>query len=82
MVVHDGFIGNGYGVPTAAGDAAIVLVARTQGMFLDPTYTGKAFAGLRTLAAGGRFDDHGPIVFIHTGGEPALFADPPRATTR
>lgn len=82
VVVHDGFIGNGYGVPTAAGDAAIVLVARTQGMFLDPTYTGKAFAGLRTLAAGGRFDDHGPIVFIHTGGEPALFADPPRATTR
>ena len=75
VVLHDGFIGDGYGVPTVAGDAAIVLAARTQGLFFDPTYTGKAFAGLRTLAASGHFDDRGPIIFIHTGGEPALFAD-------
>lgn len=74
VLVHDGFIGDGYGVPTAAGDDAILLAARRQGLFLDPTYTGKAFAGLRSLAARGHFDDHGPVVFIHTGGEPALFA--------
>ena len=79
IVVHGGFIGDGYGVPTAAGDAAIVLTARVQGMFLDPTYTGKAFAALIALAAAGRIDAADPIVFIHTGGEPALFADPPRA---
>ncbi len=75
VVVHDGFIGAGYGVPTAAGDAAIQLAARTQGVFFDPTYTGKAFAGLAALAQQ-RSDlpMRGPIVFLHTGGEPALFA--------
>lgn len=78
VVVHDGFIGNGYGVPSAAGDAAITLAARTQGLFLDPTYTGKAFAGLRSRADHGHFDGRGPIVFIHSGGEPALFCDPPQ----
>ncbi len=77
VMVHDGFIGDGYGVPTPAGDAAIVLAARTQGLFFDPTYTGKAFAGLAALAAAGRFSGPGPVVFLHTGGEPALFADGP-----
>jgi len=81
VVVHDGFIGEGYGVPTAAGDAAIALAARTQGLFFDPTYTGKAFAGLGALAVAGRFADRGPLVFLHTGGEPALFADAPRGPT-
>ncbi|WP_428423432.1 1-aminocyclopropane-1-carboxylate deaminase/D-cysteine desulfhydrase [Methylibium sp.] len=75
VVVHDGFIGAGYGVPSAAGDAAIVKAARVQGLFLDPTYTGKAFAGLCSLAELGRIDDRAPVVFIHTGGEPALFAN-------
>ncbi len=77
VVVHDGFIGAGYGVPTEAGDAAIVLAARAQGLFFDPTYTGKAFAGLAALAAVGRLSERGPVVFLHTGGEPALFADAP-----
>jgi len=77
-VVHDGFIGAGYGVPTEAGKAAIALAARTQGLFFDPTYTGKAFAALRALAASGRFADRGALVFIHSGGEPALFVDAPR----
>ena len=78
VIVHDGFIGAGYGVPTPAGDAAITLAARTQGLFFDPTYTGKAFAALLALAATGRFKAQGPLVFLHTGGEPALFADVPR----
>lgn len=75
LVLHDGFIGEGYGVPTAEGDAAIALAARSQSLFLDPTYTGKALAALIALTARGRFRD-GPVVFVHTGGEPALFAHP------
>jgi 1-aminocyclopropane-1-carboxylate deaminase/D-cysteine desulfhydrase-like pyridoxal-dependent ACC family enzyme len=75
VVVHDGFIGDGYGIPTGPGNDAVRLAARTQGLFLDPVYTGKAFACLRTLAAKGHCGDRGPVVFIHTGGEPALFAD-------
>lgn len=77
VVVHDGFIGEGYGVPTADGDAAISLAARMQGVFFDPTYTGKAFAGLAALTAMGRFAGGGSVVFLHTGGEPALFSDSP-----
>lgn len=79
VVVHDGHIGAGYGVPTAAGDAAIVLAARAQGLFFDPTYTGKALAGLIALAQDGRYAERGPLVFLHTGGEPALFAQGARA---
>jgi 1-aminocyclopropane-1-carboxylate deaminase/D-cysteine desulfhydrase-like pyridoxal-dependent ACC family enzyme len=74
IVVHDGFIGSDYGVPSPAGNAAIVLAARTQGVFLDPTYTGKAFAGVTELARRGHWGTEAPTVFIHTGGEPALFA--------
>jgi 1-aminocyclopropane-1-carboxylate deaminase/D-cysteine desulfhydrase-like pyridoxal-dependent ACC family enzyme len=79
--VRDDFLGAGYGLPSRAGDAAIVLAARAQGLFFDPTYTGKAFAGLQALAAEGRIEPDGPVVFLHTGGEPALFADPPRRAT-
>lgn len=75
VVIHDGFIGAGYGVPSMAGDDAVVKAARVQGLFLDPTYTGKAFAGLCSLAEAGHIDDHAPVVFIHTGGEPALFVN-------
>jgi len=72
LVIHDGYLGDGYGVPTAAGGQAIRRVARQAGIFLDPTYTGKAFAGLIDLCRGGRIA--GPAVFLHTGGEPALFS--------
>jgi D-cysteine desulfhydrase family pyridoxal phosphate-dependent enzyme len=79
IIVHDGFIGTGYGMPTAEGAAAIRLAARTQGIFFDPTYTGKAFAGLAAQPNAARAA--GPIVFLHTGGEPALFASPGPAAT-
>lgn len=75
IFVHDGYIGEGYGIPTEAGDAAVQLAARVQGVFLDPTYTGKAFAAIGALATQGHFRSSGPVVFIHSGGEPALFAD-------
>ena len=73
LVVHDGFLGEGYGIPTPEGLAALRTAARTEGVFLDPTYTGKALAGLAALARAGRVPP-GPILFLHTGGEPALFA--------
>ena len=76
VAVHDGFIGPGYGVPSPDGIAAIRLAARTEGVFLDPTYTAKAFAWVISAARGGRFLAGERVVFLHTGGEPALFADP------
>lgn len=81
IVLHDSFIGEGYGVPTPAGEAAIDLAARAQGVFFDSTYTGKAFAAVRALSAQGHFAGRGPIVFVHTGGEPGLFADPKWGTS-
>jgi 1-aminocyclopropane-1-carboxylate deaminase/D-cysteine desulfhydrase-like pyridoxal-dependent ACC family enzyme len=66
------FVGEGYGVPSEAGAEAIGHLARTEGVFLDPIYTGKAFAGLMQLAKEGRIK--GRVLFWHTGGIPALFA--------
>lgn len=67
------YVGAGYGIPSEAGDAAIQLLARTEGIVLDPIYSGKAFAGLLEQARAGRLA--GRICFWHTGGTPALFAD-------
>jgi len=73
LVVHDGFIGAGYGIPSAAGDATLELAARCEGLVLDPTYTAKALAGYRALLADGRFKDCGTVLFIHSGGLPSVF---------
>lgn len=74
IIVHDGFLGAGYGVPTPEGDAAIVLGARREGVFFDPTYTGKAFAGLISHVACGLVRASQCVVFVHTGGQPTLLA--------
>lgn len=66
------FVGDGYGIPSEAGDAAITKLAQTEGIFLDPIYSGKAFAALLDLV--GRGEITGRILFWHTGGIPALFA--------
>jgi 1-aminocyclopropane-1-carboxylate deaminase/D-cysteine desulfhydrase-like pyridoxal-dependent ACC family enzyme len=72
------WIGEDYAIPTAAGDEAIGWAARRGGWLLDRTYSGKGCSGLLGLAAEGRF--HAPahepndVVFVHTGGWPALFA--------
>lgn len=68
------WIGDDYGIPTRAGDAAIRWAARHGGWVLDRTYSGKGFAGLIGNAEAGRWDGVGDVVFIHTGGSPALFA--------
>jgi len=69
--VVDGHIGPGYGKRSAEGDAAAELVARTEGVFLDPIFAAKAMAGL--LAAVRRGEVAGPVVFLVTGGAPTLF---------
>ena len=73
VIVHGGFIGPGYGIPTAEGAAAIRLAARCESIFLDPTYTGKALAGFIAHTRAGHFRQDETIIFLHTGGEPALF---------
>ncbi len=72
--VDDRFIGEGYGIPTSEGLAAIRLLARLEGLLLDPVYTGKAMAGIVELVRDGRFGSDENVVFLHTGGWPALFA--------
>jgi 1-aminocyclopropane-1-carboxylate deaminase/D-cysteine desulfhydrase-like pyridoxal-dependent ACC family enzyme len=71
--VHDGFIGGGYGVPSREGQDAIETTARAQAVFLDPVYTGKAMAGYRALCARGVYASADDVLFLHTGGSPALF---------
>ncbi len=65
-------LGDGYGAFTAAGNEALGLLARTEGVVLDPVYSAKAMAGLIAAARAGRIDS--PVVFWHTGGGPSLFA--------
>lgn len=74
--IDDRWLGPAYGVPTPEGLDAIRLAARTEGLLLDPVYTGKALAGLRGLAAEGTLRAGESVVFWHTGGAPALFAHP------
>jgi L-cysteate sulfo-lyase len=63
-----------YGTPSQECLRAIQKLARLEGILLDPVYTGKAFAGLLDLLDIGRLGQDGPIIFLHTGGLPALFA--------
>ena len=70
----DRFIGPGYARPSEAGLEAMRLVARTEGLLLDPVYTGKAMAGLMAAIREGRLTSADTVVFVHTGGLPAVFA--------
>lgn len=72
--INDEYIGEGYGIPTKDCIEAIKLVAKTEGIFLDPVYTGKAMSGLIDLIKKGKFKSKDAVVFIHTGGIPPLFA--------
>ncbi len=69
----DTFVGVRYGIPTEAGLEALQTVARTEGILLDPVYTSKAMAGLFAHIRTGRLDPAQPVIFLHTGGAPALF---------
>jgi 1-aminocyclopropane-1-carboxylate deaminase/D-cysteine desulfhydrase-like pyridoxal-dependent ACC family enzyme len=70
--IDDTFVGGGYGVPTPASTEAIELCARREALFLDPTYTAKAMAGL--IARIRKRELHGTVLFWHTGGQVGLFA--------
>ena len=67
------YVGERYGVPSPAGNAAIRRLARSEGVLLDPIYTGKAFGGLLDMLTRGALDG-APVIFLHTGGLPGLFA--------
>ena len=70
--VLDDYVGEGYGVPTAAAEEATRLFARLEGILLDSTYTAKAAAGLINLIRLGRFKSDETVCFWHTGGNLAL----------
>jgi len=72
--VDDRFVGEGYGVSTGASLEAIELAARTEALFLDPTYTAKAMAGLIAYVRQQRFVEGQTVLFWHTGGQVGLFA--------
>ncbi len=68
-----GFVGARYGVPSDAGNEATRLFARHEGIILDPIYTGKAAAGMIAHIRENRFSRDDVLVFVHTGGSPAVF---------
>jgi L-cysteate sulfo-lyase len=72
--VDDSFTGPAYGVPTSEMWTAVKRLASREGIVLDPVYTGKAFAGLMHHVTQNRLHHGAKVVFVHTGGSPALFA--------
>ncbi|EAX46512.1 pyridoxal phosphate-dependent enzymes, D-cysteine desulfhydrase family [Thermosinus carboxydivorans Nor1] len=70
----DEYVGPGYSLPTPAMVEAVTLLARTEAILLDPVYTGKAMAGLIDLIRQGYFKKGQKVLFVHTGGSPALYA--------
>ena len=78
IALWDDYFAPQYGMPNEEGMAAVQLLAQQEGVLLDPVYTGKAMAGLIDGIAQRRFRDEGPILFVHTGGAPALFAYHPQ----
>ena len=74
ITLWDDYFAPRYGEPNDEGMAAVKLLARLEGILLDPVYTGKAMAGLLDGVSQNRFRREGPLLFIHTGGAPALFA--------
>lgn len=73
VTCFDEYIGPGYSLPTKEAVHAIKLLAQTEGILLDPVYTGKAMAGLIDLSKQGYFKKGSNVLFVHTGGSPALY---------
>jgi len=73
IIVLDEYVKEGYGIVNQETANAVRLVFQTEGIVLDPVYTGKAMAGLIDLARKGRFRKEDNVLFFHTGGTPALF---------
>ena len=74
VIVFDDYVGEGYSRPTEGMVEAVKLLARTEGILLDPVYTGKAMHGMIDLLQKGYLGNNKNILFVHTGGSPALYA--------
>ncbi len=74
VVAYDEYVGTGYSLPTDSMVEAVKLLARTEGILLDPVYTGKVMAGMVDLIRKGHFAEGSNVLFLHTGGSPALYA--------
>lgn len=74
IVCYDQYVGPGYSLPTDSMVEAVKLFAKTEAVLLDPVYSGKAAAGLIDLVRKGSFARGSNVLFLHTGGSPALFA--------
>lgn len=72
--IEDAYYGQCYGVPSEAGTAAVLEVAQSEAIFLDPVYTGKAMSGLIDMARRKLIDTDSTVIFLHTGGGAGLFA--------
>ena len=73
VTVDDGYVGDGYSLPTETMKEAVQMLARLEGVLLDPVYTGKAMAGLIGQVREGRFAKGEQVLFLHTGGAPSLY---------
>ena len=74
VVAFDDYVGPGYSLPTDGMGEAVKLLASTESILLDPVYSGKAMAGLIDLVRKDYFPEGSNVLFLHTGGSPALFA--------
>jgi D-cysteine desulfhydrase len=74
IVVFDDYVGPGYAISTQEMIDATTRLARTEGILVDPVYTGKAFAGYCDRLQKGDFDNCDAVIFLQTGGSPAVFA--------
>jgi L-cysteate sulfo-lyase len=74
ILVDDGYVGEGYGIPAESTFEAIRLIARQEGILLDPVYSAKGLAGLIGMVRAGFFKPEDNVLFLHTGGATALFA--------
>lgn len=79
VTVYDDYVGPGYSLPTPAMAEAVTLFARTEGILLDPVYSGKAAAGFLDLVRKGTFKAGANVLFLHTGGAPTLYHYQPLA---
>jgi D-cysteine desulfhydrase len=74
VVCFDSYVGDGYSIPTESMAEAVKMLAETESILLDPVYSGKAMAGLIDLVRKGHFPEGSNVLFLHTGGSPALYA--------
>lgn len=74
VTVFDDYVGDGYSLPTKAMVEAVNMLAKTEGILLDPVYTGKAMSGFIDLIRKGYFAQGSDVLFLHTGGSPALYS--------